>query len=131
MSHKSPFGSVTFCEDGQLKGWQPHFQRTVAKSSTHCNSMANVRKHLPIFRNKPWRPQLVTKPILLYMRHKMRNLGQRDGIFYMRHKSTSVRHICRTWEKAGSPTSNALLRKAQSRQLFIMVHWFAAVTCHK
>ena len=30
---KSPFGSVTFCEHGQLKGWQPHFQATVAKSS--------------------------------------------------------------------------------------------------
>ena len=24
---------VTFCEHGQLKGWQPHFQPTVAKSS--------------------------------------------------------------------------------------------------
>ena len=28
---------VTFCEHGQLKGWQPHFQPTVAKSSISTN----------------------------------------------------------------------------------------------
>ena len=35
MSHKSLFGSAAqFANMWQLKGWQPHFQPTVAKGST-------------------------------------------------------------------------------------------------
>ena len=83
MSKKSPFGSVTFCEHWQLKGWKPHFQPTVAKSSisTHCNSMANGKKHVPIFRNKPWRPQLRDQTYASLHETQIQNLGQRDGIF--------------------------------------------------
>ena len=83
MSNKSPFGSVTFCEHWQLKGWKPHFQPTVAKSSisTHCNSMANGKKHVPIFRNKPWRPQLRDQTYASLHETQIQNLGQRDGIF--------------------------------------------------
>ena len=74
---------VTFCKSGQLKGWQPHFQPTVAKKSisTHCNSMANVKKHIPIFRNKPWRPQLRDQTYASLHETQIRNLQQRDGIF--------------------------------------------------
>ena len=53
------------CEDGQLKGWQPHFQPTDAKSSisTSVHWFAAVTKHNwehnhCIVRNKSWRAQL-------------------------------------------------------------------------
>ena len=48
---------VTCCEDGQLKGWQPHFQATVAKSSisTSVCWFAAVSYH---HCNKSWTPQL-------------------------------------------------------------------------
>ena len=68
---------------GQLKGWKPHFQPTVAKSSisTHCNSMANGKNHVPIFRNKPWRPQLRDQTYSSLHETQIQNLGQRDWIF--------------------------------------------------
>ena len=74
---------VTLCEHGQLKGWQPYFQPTVAKSSisTHCNSVANGKKHVPIFRNKPWRPQLRDQTYASLHATQIQNLRQRDGIF--------------------------------------------------
>ena len=74
---------VTLCEHGQLKGWQPYFQPTVAKSSisTHCNSMANGKKHVPIFRNTPWRPQLRDQTYASLHETQIRSLRQRDGIF--------------------------------------------------
>jgi len=39
--------SFTFCEHGQLKGWQPHFQPTVAKNSVSTNGhwFAEVTHH--------------------------------------------------------------------------------------
>ena len=73
---------VTFCEHRQLKGWKSHFQPTDAKSliSTHCNSMANGKKHVPIFPNKPWRPQLRDQTYASLHETQIRNLRQRDGI---------------------------------------------------
>ena len=74
---------VTLCEHGQLKGWRkPHFQLAVAKSwiSTHCNSMANLKNRLPIFRNKPWRPQLRDQTYASLHDTQIRNLPQRNGI---------------------------------------------------
>ena len=74
---------VTFWEHGQLKGWQPHFQPTVAKSSisTQCNSMANRKNHIPIFRNKPWRPQPCDPTYASLHETQVQNLRQRDRIF--------------------------------------------------
>ena len=86
---------ITLCEHGQLKGWRkPHFQVAVAKSwiSTHCNSMANVKKSLPIFRNKPWRPQLRDQTYVSLHDTQIRNLPQRSGIFSKRNAS-----IMRSW----------------------------------
>ena len=82
-------GSGTFCEHGQLKGWKPHFQPTVAKSSisTHCNSMANGKNHVPIFRNKPWRPQLRDQTYASLHETQIQNLGQRDGTFCKQNAS--------------------------------------------
>ena len=48
MSKKSPFGSVTFCEYGQLKGWKPRFPPTVAKSSIKTQ-IRNLRQRNGIF----------------------------------------------------------------------------------
>ena len=52
---------VTFCEHRQLTGWQPHSNPLLLKAqSPHIAivDMANGKKNIPIFRNKPWRPQL-------------------------------------------------------------------------
>ena len=48
MSKKYLFGSVTFCEQGQLKGWKPHFPPTVAKSSIETQ-IRNLRQRDGIF----------------------------------------------------------------------------------
>jgi len=61
---------VTFCEHGQLKGWQQHFQPTEAKSSIstllHCFVVFVTWKHgadIEKCHNKSlWRPQ--TKNII-------------------------------------------------------------------
>ena len=83
------FTKGKYVEHGQLKGWKPHFQPTVAKSSisTHCNSMANGKKHVPIFRNKPWRRQLRDQTYASLHETQIQNLGQRDGIF-CKHNAT-------------------------------------------
>ena len=55
---------VTFCEHGQLKGWQPHFQPTVAKKlnldncSSVCSSHIEQLRAQSLHCNKSWRPQL-------------------------------------------------------------------------
>ena len=62
---------VAFCEHGQLKGWQPHFQPTVAKSSisTTVHWFAAVtwhnweHNHQSLHCNKSWRPQLRDKTL--------------------------------------------------------------------
>ena len=48
---------VTFCEHGQLKGWQPHFQPTAAKSLVCSSHIAQLRAQ-SLHCNKSWRPQL-------------------------------------------------------------------------
>ena len=92
---------VTFCEHRQLKGWQPHFQPTVAKSSistmVHYGSLV-CRSHMSqvraqsiscrpnlghnhcIGRNKSWRPQLRDQT-LCFSACFFLKLKQRDGIF--------------------------------------------------
>ena len=56
----------------ELKGWQPHFPPTVAKSSilTQCNSMANGKNMEKYSLTNLGDHNSVTKPMLLYMRHK-------------------------------------------------------------
>ena len=74
---------VTFCEHGQLKGWKPHFQPTVAKSSisTHCNSMANGKNTFQYSLTNLGDHNSVTKPMLLYMRHKSGIFDKGMGCF--------------------------------------------------
>ena len=55
---------VTFCEHRQLKGWQPHVQLTVAKSSISTNESLVCSSHIAQLRaqslhcKKSWTPQL-------------------------------------------------------------------------
>ena len=59
---------VTSCEHGQPKGWQPHFEPTVAKNSisTHCNSMANGKNTFQHSVTNLGDHNSVAKPMLLY-----------------------------------------------------------------
>ena len=66
---------VTFREHGQLKGWQPHFQPTVAKSSisTHCNSRHGKwtnKTHDCNIPSQTLENSTLTRPMLLCMSHK-------------------------------------------------------------
>ena len=84
---------VTFCRHRQLTGWQPHSNPLLLKAqSPHIAivDMANGKKHIPIFRNKLWRPQLRDQTYAFLHMTQIRNLRQRDRIF-CKH-SASIMH---------------------------------------
>ena len=58
--------------------------------------MANVKKHLPISRNKPCRQQLRDQTYASLHETQVRNLGQRDGIFCKQNASIMQRVCCRS-----------------------------------
>ena len=72
-------------------------QPTVAKSSisTHCKSSTwqMGKKHIPLFSNKPWRPQLRDQTYAFLHMTQIRNLRQLDGIF-CKHSAS----IMQSWQ---------------------------------
>ena len=58
------------CEHGQLKGWQPRFQPTVAKSSLEIVAVANGKNTFQYSVTNLGDHNSVTKPMLLCMRQK-------------------------------------------------------------
>ena len=52
---------VTLSEHPQLKGWQPRFKPTEAKSLVCSSHIAQLRAQ-SVYCNNSWRPQLQTKP---------------------------------------------------------------------
>ena len=94
---------VAFCEHGQLKGWQPRFQPTVAQSPhIAIVDMANGKKHIPIFRNKLWRPQLRDKTYAALHETQIQNLQQRHGIFCKHNAS-----IMQSWWSVLPPSATS------------------------
>ena len=151
---------VEFCEHGQLKGRQPHFQPTVAKISI----LAMVLQNHCIGRSKSWTKQLHDQTLCLGAWDRHFSVAETKGWAWWKHNiadpveqtvalrnlllvesgcleipngmagidSLDDKHIIQqisfrqcvtfcqhgSW-KAGSPASNPLLLKTQSRQLFI------------
>ena len=134
---------VTFCEPRWLKGWQPHFQPTVAKSwiLTSVPWFAAVSYH---HCNKSWTPQLRDQTLCFFAWDWFFSAAATQGWEWCNHNAglewrlrfhkrhgflrqtcmknllSAVRHALRTWQLKGwQPASNPLLLKAESWQVFL------------
>ena len=106
---KKTFGSASrFANMGSWKAGSPASNPLLLKA--HCNSrcddVANGKKHIPIFRNKPWRPQLRDQTCVSLHETQIRNLRQRDGIFG-KHNASRMQSFCHWRESFSSIYLNA------------------------
>ena len=75
---------ATFCEPWWQKGWQPHFQPTVAKSSLHKNWFAAVSYH---YCNKSWTPQLRDQTLCFFAWDRFFSAAATQGWEWCNHNA--------------------------------------------
>ena len=80
---------ATFCEPRWLKGWQPHFQPTVAKSSisTSVPGLAAISYH---YCNKSWTPQLRDQPLCFFAWDRFFSAAATEGWEWCNHNAELV-----------------------------------------
>ena len=119
MSKKSLFGSAShFANMGSLKAGSSASNPLLPKA--HCKSRSgkweNTFQYIPIFRNKPWRPQLRDQTYASLHETQIRNLRQRDGIF-CKHNASKMQSFCQ-WRKS---FSSIFLNASETRLCYLSV----------
>ena len=96
MSNKSPFGSASHCRNMGSSRLAAPPPTVVQSRHILIVDLANGKKHIPIFRKKPWRPQLRHQTYYAFLHERqIQNLGQRHGILCKHNAS-----IMQSWWNA-------------------------------
>ena len=89
---------IIFCKSGQLKGWQPHFQPTVAKSSIStiarwfaAVTIAQLRAQ-SLHCKKSWRPQLRDQTLCFCAWDWHFSVAETKGWAWCKHNAELVEH---------------------------------------